>query len=80
MRKKCSKVQYDLTLFRKFSHPNIFSPTQMKKKMFRLHLSEKMSPLHIYFQLDTFSNFSLTLDIFEIIFGAIVCWLVLPKN
>ena len=84
MRKKCSKVQYDLTIFRKFSHPNIFSPTQMKKKcsdfMFFTYVGEKMSHLHIYLQLDTFSNFYFTFDIFEIIFWAIVCCLVLLKN
>ena len=32
---------------------------------------EIMSHLHIYLQLDTFSNFYFTFDIFEIIFGAI---------
>ena len=82
--KKCSKVQYNLTLFRKISHQNIFSPTEMKKKcsdfMFFTYVSEKMSHLHIYLQLDTFSNFYFTFDIFEIMFWANVCCLVLLKN
>ena len=75
--KKCSKVQqYNLTFFRKFSRPNIFSPTQMKKKcsdfMFFTYVSEKMSHLHIHLQLDTFSNFYFTFDISKIFFWAIV--------
>jgi hypothetical protein len=48
--------------------------------MFFTYVGEKMSHLHIYLQLDTFSNFYFTFDIFEIIFWAIVCCLVLLKN
>ena len=48
--------------------------------MFFTYVSEKMSHLYIYLQLDAFSNFYFTFDVFEIIFCAIDCNLVLLKK
>ena len=80
MRKNALKYNMTLLFSEKFPIQTFFHQHKWKK-VFRLHFfSEKMSHLHIYLQLDTFSNFYFTFDIFEIIFWAIVCCLVLLKN
>ena len=49
--------------------------------MFFTYVSEKMSHLYIYLQLDAFSNFYFTFDIFEIFFGPLfVAWSCLKTD